>query len=156
MTPAARVLIVDDEESIRMFAERVLHRAGYEIAVAGDGPEALKIAETQAPFDLLLADVVMPGMHGNELARRMLRLEPDLKVLYFTGYHDQLFAETATLGANEAFIDKPVSTQGLVEAVALMLSGHTHHLEAATLAGLARLRSLRVRTTALPVPIGVR
>ena len=153
MKPASRVLIVDDEEAIRTFAQRVLHRAGYEIAVAGGGPEALKIAETQT-FDLLLADVVMPGMHGNELARRMLRHDPDLKVLYFTGYHDQLFAETATLGANEAFIDKPVSTQGLVEAVALMLSGHTRRLEPETLAGLARLRSLRVSTTALPVRIG--
>ena len=154
MTPAPRVLIVDDEESIRTFAERVLHRVGYEIAVASGGPEALKIAETQAPFDLLLADVVMPDMHGDELARRLLRLEPDLKVLYFTGYSDQLFAERTTLGANEAFIEKPVTTQGLVEAVALMLSGHTRRLEPETLAGLARLRSLRVATSALQVRLG--
>ena len=66
-TPAPRVLIVDDEESIRTFAERVLHRAGYETAVAADGPEALRIAEAQAPFDLLLADVVMPDMRGGRI-----------------------------------------------------------------------------------------
>src|ERR1035437_9665409 len=92
MKPAPRVLIVDDDESVRTFVERVLHRAGYETAMAADGPEALRIAETQDPFDLLLADVVMPDMHGDELARRLLRLEPDLKVLYFIGYSDQLFA----------------------------------------------------------------
>ena len=143
MKPAPRVLIVDDEESIRTFAERVLHLAGYETAVAADGPEALRIAEAQAPFDLLLADVFMPAMHGDELARRLLRLEPDLKVLYFTGYSDQLFAERTTLGANEAFIDKPVTMKGLVEAVSLMLSGHTHRLGREILADLARLRSFR-------------
>ena len=154
MKPDSRVLIVDDEEPIRTFVERVLHHAGYETAVAADGPEALRIAKAQAPFHLLLTDVVMPDMHGNELARRLLSIEPDLKVLYFTGYHDQLFAETTTLGANEAFIDKPVTRQGLVEAVALMLSGHTHRLEPEILADLARLRSLRVATTALPVSIG--
>src|ERR1035437_1852222 len=154
MKPDSRVLIVDDEEPIRTFVERVLHHAGYETAVAADGPEALRIAKAQAPFHLLLTDVVMPDMHGNELARRLLSIEPDLKVLYFTGYHDQLFAETTTLGANEAFIDKPVTRQGLVEAVALMLSGHTQRLEPEILADLARLRSLRVATTALPVYIG--
>jgi two-component system, cell cycle response regulator CpdR len=154
MKPAPRVLVVDDEESIRTFVERVLHLAGYETAVAADGAEALRIAEAQVPFDLLLADVVMPDMHGDELARRLLRLEPDLKVLYFTGYSDQLFAETTTLGANEAFIDKPATTKGLVEAVSLMLSGHTHRLGREILADLARLRSFRVATTALPVRIG--
>ncbi len=154
MKPAPRVLIVDDEESVRTFVERVLHRAGYETAVAADGPEALRIAEAQDPFDLLLADVVMPDMHGDELARRLLRLEPDLKVLYFTGYSDQLFAERTTLGANEAFIEKPVTMNGLVEAVSLMLSGHAHRLGREILADLARLRSLRVAATALSVRIG--
>ncbi len=154
MKPAPRVLIVDDEESVRTFAERVLHLAGYETAVAADGPEALRIAEAQDPFDLLLADVVMPDMHGDELARRLLRLEPDLKVLYFTGYSDHLFAEKTTLWENEAFIEKPVTVKGLVEAVSFMLSGHTHRLGHEILADLAWPRSLRVATTAVPVRIG--
>src|SRR4029077_58892 len=107
MRATSRVLIVDDEESVRTYAQRVLHRAGYETVVAADGPSALKIAEVQPRFDLLLADVVMPEMHGDELARRMLRREPDLKVLYFTGYRDRLFEKRSTLGRNEAFIAKP-------------------------------------------------
>src|SRR5712691_5701042 len=77
MTRATRVLIVDDEESVRTFAERVLRLAGYETAVAADGPEALRIAKDQGPFDLLLTDVVMPQMSGDELARRMRLAEPD-------------------------------------------------------------------------------
>jgi len=123
MPPAHRVLIVDDEESVRTFAARVLERAGYQIRVACDGPEALAIAEAGGPFDLLLADVMMPEMHGDELARRMLTREPDLKVLYFTGFSDQLFAQRMTLGENEAFLDKPVTVKGLVEAVSLILAG---------------------------------
>ena len=154
MTQSARVLIVDDEESVRTLAKRVLHGAGYETVVAADGPEALRIAEGQPPFDLLLADVVMPGMHGDELARQLLYREPDLKVLYITGYSDQLFAARAALGANEAFIEKPVTMQGLVEAVALALSGHTQRLGREVLAGLARVRSVRVTISALPVLIG--
>lgn len=154
MKPAPRVLIVDDDESVRAFAERVLHRAGYETTVAGGGPEALKMAELQAPFDLLLADVVMPDMYGDELARRLLHLEPDLKVLYFTGYSDQLFAERTTLGVNESFVEKPVTTQGLVEAVSLMLSGHPHRLARELLTDLARPRSLRVPTVSLPIRVG--
>ena len=70
MDQTARVLIVDDEESVRTFAERALRLARYETVVAANGPDALKIWNDQGPIDLLLADVVMPGMHGNELARQ--------------------------------------------------------------------------------------
>ena len=154
MNVAPRVLIVDDEESVRTFAERVLHAAGYTTAVAADGPEALRIAEAREPFDLLLADVIMPDMRGDELARRLLRFQPDLKVLYFTGYSDQLFTEKTTLWENEAFIEKPVTMKGLVEAVSLMLSGHIQDVRRETLANLARPRSIRAATTALPVRIG--
>jgi CheY-like chemotaxis protein len=59
---AIRVLSVDDEEAIRIFAERVLYDAGHETGVAADGPEALRMAQERGPFDLLLADVVMPDM----------------------------------------------------------------------------------------------
>ena len=102
MNQTARVLIVDDEESVLTFAERALRLAGYETVAVADGPDALKIWNDQGPFDLLLADVVMPGMHGNELARRLRLVNPDLRVLYFTGYSDQLFADKATLWENEA------------------------------------------------------
>jgi CheY-like chemotaxis protein len=115
---------------------------------------ALKIAERQPRFDLLLADVVMPEMHGDELARQMLRREPDLKVLYFTEYRDQLFEKRPTLGRNEAFIAKPSTMNGLVEAVSLMLSGHAHRLAGEKVADLAQARSPRVATAPLSVRVG--
>jgi two-component system cell cycle sensor histidine kinase/response regulator CckA len=118
-----RVLIVDDEETIRQFADRVLRHGGYETAVAENGPDAIQIAKTRGPFDLLLADVVMPGMDGHEVARQLRLLEPDLKVLYLTGHSETLFADRPTLWAHEAYVDKPVSLKGLLEAVSLMIFG---------------------------------
>ena len=122
-----RVLVVDDEESIRVFADRVLRDTGYEVLVASDGPEALGVVDAQAvPFDVFVIDIMMPEMRGDELARRIRRREPDAKVLYFTSYSDRLFEEHTTLGTHEAFIEKPVGVKGLREAVSLLLFGHTH------------------------------
>ena len=123
-----RVLVVDDEESVRRFAEGALYHAGYEVAVASEGSEALRIAEEQGPFDLLLADVVMREMQGDELARQVRRLYPDMRVLYFTGYSDRLFEDRKVLWGKEAFVEKPVSMNGLLEAVSLILFGHTRGL----------------------------
>jgi CheY-like chemotaxis protein len=120
-----RVLIVDDEESIRLFVDRVLRDAGYDTKVAPDGERALEAARSFEPFGLLLTDMVMPGMNGDELARRLRLDYPDLKVLYLTGFADRLFSARPVLWANEAFLDKPVSVAGLREAVSLALFGHT-------------------------------
>ena len=123
---ALRVLVVDDEASVRGFAERALAAAGYEVVVASDGPPALRLAEAQPrPFDLFVLDVVMPQMRGDELGRRLRQQDPDVKVLYFTGYSDRLFENRKTLREHEAFIEKPVTVNGLLEAVSLLLFGHT-------------------------------
>jgi len=149
-----RVLIVDDEEPIRRLAERVLRLAGYETAVASDGPEALKTAEDQGPFNLLLTDLVMPGMQGDELARQLRGRDPELKILYFTGYSDRLFNERAVLWEGEAFLEKSASMSGLLEAVSLMLFGHTRQGARGPLADMAYGRSPRVATAPLQVSIG--
>ena len=115
-----RVLIVDDEEPVRKFVERVLRDAGYETALAGDGVEAMQVAASMAAFDLLVTDVMMPQMTGDELARRLRQSERSLKVLYLTGYADQLFKEKITLWEDEAFLDKPCSVKGLLQAVSLL------------------------------------
>ena len=153
MNQTTRVLIVDDEESVRTFAERALRLAGYETVVAADGSDALSMWNDQGPFDLLLADVVMPDMHGNELARRLRLVDPDLKVLYFTGYSDQLFTEKATLWENEAFVEKPVNMRGLLEAVSLILFGHVPQLDRGIFTDKAQHRSVRVSTPPLHVRI---
>jgi two-component system cell cycle sensor histidine kinase/response regulator CckA len=113
-------LIVDDEESVRGYVERVLRDAGYDTAVAAGGPEALAAAERIGAFDVLVTDVMMPDMTGDELARRLRGSDPKLKVLYLTGYSDRLFKEKMTLWEDEAFLDKPCSVKGLREAVALL------------------------------------
>lgn len=122
---APRVLVVDDEESIRTFAARGLRETGYEVAVASDGPDALAIVEQSGPFDLYLIDLVMPQMRGDELARRLRQTDPGVKILYFTGFSDRLFNEKKMLLENEAFVEKPVSLNGLLEATSLSLFGHT-------------------------------
>jgi two-component system cell cycle sensor histidine kinase/response regulator CckA len=118
-----RVLVVDDEETVCRFVDRVLRDAGYETATAPGGAEALEIMARLGPFDVLLTDVMMPEMTGDELARRLRKSEPHLKVLYLTGYSDQLFKEKMTLWEDEAFLDKPCSVTGLLQAVSLLSTG---------------------------------
>jgi two-component system, cell cycle sensor histidine kinase and response regulator CckA len=125
-TARRRVLVVDDEESIRTFAERVLRDGGYDVVVATDGPDALRIAEANGPFDLFVIDVVMPKMQGDEVAARLRRSDPDAKILYFTGFSDHLFTARNMLWEHESFVEKPATMKGLLEAVSLALFGHTH------------------------------
>jgi two-component system cell cycle sensor histidine kinase/response regulator CckA len=123
-----RVLVVDDEESVRLFAGRALRGAGYSVLLASDGSEALKVAKEHGPFALFILDVVMPQIMGQEVSRRLRLMNPDVKVLYFTGYSDRLFEDRNVLWANESFIEKPVSVQALLEAVSFSLFGDTQGL----------------------------
>jgi len=116
-------LIVDDEDAVRRFVERVLREAGYTTAGAAGGSEALKITAEFGKFDILVTDMMMPEMTGDELARRLRLQEPQLKVLYLTGFSDHLFKEKTTLWQDEAFLEKPCSVRGLLEAVSLLLTG---------------------------------
>jgi two-component system cell cycle sensor histidine kinase/response regulator CckA len=125
---SVRILVVDDEESVLTFAERALRDAGYDVTVASSGLDALRILGAQAPFDLFVIDMVMPLMSGDELARRLRRDNPDARVLYFTAYTEQLFSEKITLWENEAFLEKPVTVTGLLEAASLLIFGHTRGL----------------------------
>ena len=121
--PQGPVLVVDDEEAVLRFVDRVLRDAGYKTAVANNGPEAIEVAKKVGPLGALVTDVMMPGMTGDELARMLRQTEPTLKVLYLTGYSDRLFKEKATLWADEAFLDKPCTVKGLREAVSLLMTG---------------------------------
>ncbi len=121
--PPASILIVDDEEGVRRFVERVLREAGYDISTATNGPEAIACAAKMERFDILVTDVMMPQMNGDELARRLRQERPDLKVLYLTGYADRLFKDKITLWEDEAFLDKPCSVKGLRQAVSLLVTG---------------------------------
>lgn len=123
-TAPRRILIVEDEPSMRDFVDRVLREAGYSTSRVVDGQEALEFAAQFGPFDLVLTDLVMPRMDGVELARRLRQMEPDLNVLFFTGYPDRLWKERTTLSEHEAFLDKSTTVEGLLEGVSLLVSGH--------------------------------
>ena len=121
-----RVLVVDDEESIRTFAERVLRGAGYDVVLASDGPEALRLVDAEPRrFDLFVVDMLMPQMRGDLLGQWLRQRDPGTRVLYFTGFSDRLFEDRKALLQLEAFIEKPVTVKGLQEAVSLLLFGHT-------------------------------
>ena len=121
-----RALVVDDEETVRRFVARVLEEHGYQIETAEDGPSALAVtkANDKTPFDILVTDLMMPEMNGDELARQVRLLQPGLKILYLTGYSDKLFKDKVQLWQDEAFLDKPCSIKGLLEAVSLLTVGH--------------------------------
>src|SRR5215470_2568801 len=75
-------LVVDDEEPVRRFVNRVLTEANYRTTLAADGAEAVTMAAAHGPFDILVTDLMMPEMTGDELARRLRQNDPRLKVLY--------------------------------------------------------------------------
>lgn len=93
----SRVLIVDDEPSVRSFVERVLQNEGYVTETAASPSEALIKFRVHGPFDLLLTDENMPEARGHELAAQLRRIDPDISVLYLTGYSDILFGDHSAL-----------------------------------------------------------
>jgi len=120
--PQRTVLVVDDEAPIRQLARRILEAEGYLVHEAGDGLEAIAQLSGGAAVDLLLADLDMPHLGGDEMVRRIRSTRPDLKVLYVTGHIDRLM-DARPLWEGEAFLEKPFSTAGLREAVSLLLDG---------------------------------
>jgi CheY-like chemotaxis protein len=119
--PAPRVLVVDDEVSNLRLAERILQGAGYVVAAADAGADALQLIDGQEPFDVYVLDVMMPSMRGTELADAIRQRQAEARILYFTAYSHALFTGARLLKENEAFVQKPVSKQELLEAVSLLL-----------------------------------
>ena len=118
------VLIVDDEQPIRELQNRMLTQAGFDTILVDEAEKALTTIREGKPVDLIIADVHMPGMNGDEMARRIRALRPDLKILFVTGFADTLFTSQPVLWENQAFLDKPFTRRGLLEAVSLLLDGN--------------------------------
>jgi two-component system, cell cycle sensor histidine kinase and response regulator CckA len=117
------VLIVEDETAVRELATEFLRSAGYSVLAAQDGNEAISIAkESTAPIHVLLTDVVMPGMRGPELAEKLKRVRPRIKVVYMSGYLDYAEGDGEFLGGN-SFLQKPYSRDTLVNKIAEVVAG---------------------------------
>lgn len=115
---AQTVLLVEDEEALRFTARKILEQRGYSVLGAPNGAEALRVWEqAQQSVDLLLTDVVMPGMSGRELARRLISIRPGLKVLYMSGYPTDDIAHHGILQEGIAFIAKPFTPASLLGKV---------------------------------------
>jgi two-component system, cell cycle sensor histidine kinase and response regulator CckA len=117
------VLIVDDEPGVRALERRILEGGGYEVIEAGDGAEAVAMIDSSARVDFLVADLDMPVMQGEEMARKIRARRPDLRVLYVTAHSERLFQERPELIDGESFLDKPFTARGLLEAVSLLKTG---------------------------------
>ena len=115
------VLVVDDEEPIRQLERRILESGGYRVIEASRALEAFALLQKDLQVDLVIADLQMPDLGGEEMARRIRRARPDIKVLYVTGHIDELMDERSTLWEGEAFLDKPFTAKALLEAVSLLL-----------------------------------
>lgn len=119
----ATVLVVEDDPAVRAMAVSVVRRGGYvviESASVGDAVE--KAASHGAPIDLVLTDVVMPGMNGPEVFARIAAHHPEARVLYMSGYSDNVIARQGVLEEHIDFIEKPFTVNGLLEKVVEVLS----------------------------------
>ena len=119
---------MEDQADVRKIALIALQAYGYAVVAAVDGPDALRVAEEQPPPDLLLTDVVMPGMSGRELAERLRTRFPALKVLYMSGYTDDAVVRHGILHEDVAFIRKPYTPMGLAKKVARCSTGHSSRI----------------------------
>ncbi len=123
-TGTETVLLVEDERVVRNLALRVLENHGYQVIVASSGGQALVLAEKhQAKIDLLLTDVVMPAMNGRELHTRLVATRQDIKVLYMSGYTENVIAHHGVLDEGTKLIAKPFSIKSLLNTVREVLGG---------------------------------
>jgi PAS domain S-box-containing protein len=113
----ATVLLAEDEQGVRALARHVLEAAGYVVVEAADGTEALRLAEAARCLDLLVTDVVMPGLGGRELAERLLAHDPGLKVLYLSGHSDDEALREAVARHEIYFLAKPFTPAMLTQKV---------------------------------------
>jgi len=118
------VLLVEDEESVRQLVRETLETKGYTVIEAENGEAALRMSDAHtAPIHMVITDVVMPGMGGRELAKRLLESRPQAKVLYLSGYTEDAIVQQGVLETETAFLQKPFTLQALSRKVREVLRG---------------------------------
>jgi PAS domain S-box-containing protein len=118
------ILLAEDDDAVRAIARETLERAGYRVLAAPDGSAALALAGSHdGPIDLLLTDVIMPGMNGRELAATLTRRRPGIRVLYASGYTDNMLEGQGALIPGVTLLDKPFTPADLAAKVRDVLAG---------------------------------
>jgi PAS domain S-box-containing protein len=118
------ILLVEDDEALRKLVDQVLKETGYTVFSAGNGEDALDLLEQpdQVEVDLLISDVIMPGIGGKELSERLRALRPDLKVLFMSGYPDETVVHHGVLDEDVAYLQKPFSPNTIIQKVQEILT----------------------------------
>lgn len=116
-----RILLAEDDETMRSFLSKSLRKAGYEVVTVSDGDEALPHL-TSGRFDLLLTDIVMPGMDGIELARQATKMYHDLPVMFITGFAAVAMDRSQERPENSKLLQKPFHLKDLVDQVEHILA----------------------------------
>lgn len=117
------ILVLDDEEPIRRNVKRALELYGYQVLQAADAHAALGIlSDHDGDIDLILCDLVLPGLGGREAANTMMARRPDAKIVFMSGYSSHASGRRDVLQAGEPFLGKPFEIQELVEMVERVLS----------------------------------
>jgi two-component system, cell cycle sensor histidine kinase and response regulator CckA len=112
------ILLVEDDEMVRKLVNEVLDNEGYRLLEAANGVAALSIcAQYEEPIHLLLTDVIMPEMSGRDLADRLAAVRPELKVLYMSGYTDDVIVHHGVLDEGTEFIQKPFTPDVLARKI---------------------------------------
>ncbi|MDP9168977.1 MAG: response regulator [Acidobacteriota bacterium] len=123
--PIPTILVVDDEPDVLRLVEAILSEQGYHVMLAKGADAAIKTFERlQRKPDLVLTDVVMPGMSGPMLVDRLLSVEPDIRVLFMSGYDDRQVVQRYVVEKGFTLIPKPFTVQGLGAAVTDVLAGN--------------------------------
>ncbi|GIJ46138.1 hypothetical protein Val02_30240 [Virgisporangium aliadipatigenens] len=125
------ILLVEDDPAVRQLTERILTTAGYRVLIGVNGEDALAVAAAHSRIDLLLTDVVMPGMNGQQLADRLTELRPGLPVIFTSAYTRGALTPTEE-NMIIAFLDKPFTASALTEKVRSVLDAHADAATAIT------------------------
>ncbi len=115
-----RILLAEDDDSMRSFLVRALEKAGYDVIAYANGEAAFERLKTD-PFTLLLTDIVMPKMDGIELARRASELDPELKIMFITGFAAVVLNSDAAPPNDARVLSKPFHLKDLVREVDRLL-----------------------------------
>jgi two-component system cell cycle sensor histidine kinase/response regulator CckA len=128
ITGSETILLVEDEDAVRSIAARALKQRGYQVLEAASGEDALELVKTRTgEIGLLVTDVVMPNMDGPTLVRAARRLKPDLRVIFMSGYAEEVFRRNEEKPENLHFLPKPFGLKQLAVKVKEVLSGAPPH-----------------------------
>jgi CheY-like chemotaxis protein len=118
------ILLVEDEEMVRGLMREVLEKEGYEVLSCGHPKDGIEMSRRHAgQIDLLLTDVVMPGMNGREMANRIRETLPDLRVVFMSGYTEHVLMHEGQVGTQFEYLQKPFTLRTLSQKLALVLGG---------------------------------